>query len=93
MKKQSIEPNTKLLLFKGKGCERCSGTGYTGRIGIFEVFKVTEKVGALVMQHAAADSIERAAMEEGMIKMIQDGYFKCLEGITTMEEVQRVIHS
>ena len=93
LKKQSIEPNTKLLLFKGKGCERCSGTGYTGRIGIFEVFKVTEKVGALVMQHAAADSIERAAMEEGMIKMIQDGYFKCLEGITTMEEVQRVIHS
>lgn len=93
LKKQSLEPNTKLLLFKGKGCERCSGTGYTGRIGIFEVFKVTEKIGALVMQHAAADSIERAAMEEGMIKMIQDGYFKCLEGITTMEEVQRVIHS
>lgn len=93
LKKQSLEPNTKLLLFKGKGCERCSGTGYTGRIGIFEVFKVTEKIGALVMQHATADSIERAAMEEGMIKMIQDGYFKCLEGITTMEEVQRVIHS
>lgn len=82
----------KLYLFKGKGCDRCGGTGYSGRIGIFEVFKVTEKIGSLVMQHATSEEIEKVAMEDGMIKMIQDGYFKCLDGITTLEEVQRVIH-
>ncbi len=83
----------KLLLFKGKGCEQCQGTGYAGRVGIFEVFKVNEKIGSLVMQHSSADTIEREAMNQGMIKMIQDGYFKCLEGMTTIDEVQRVIHS
>lgn len=83
----------KLYLFKGRGCDRCQGTGYQGRVGIFEVFRVSEKIGALVMQHSSADVIERQAMQEGMIRMIQDGYFKCLEGQTTVEEVQRVIHA
>jgi type IV pilus assembly protein PilB len=83
----------KLLLFRGKGCDKCQGTGYQGRVGIFEVFKVSEKIGALVMKHSSTDDIERQAIQEGMVKMIQDGYFKCLEGITTLEEVQRVIHS
>ncbi len=82
-----------LKLFRGKGCDKCQGTGYSGRIGIFEVFRVNEKIGSLVMQHSAADVIERQAMEDGMIKMIQDGYYKCIEGITTLEEVQRVIHA
>lgn len=83
----------KLKLFRGRGCEKCQGTGYSGRIGIFEVFRVNEKIGSLVMQHSSADVIEREAMSQGMIKMIQDGYFKCLEGATTVEEVQRVIHA
>jgi type IV pilus assembly protein PilB len=83
----------KLYLFKGKGCDKCLGTGYSGRVGIFEVFRVTEKIGSLVMQHSSADIIEREAMNGGMIKMIQDGYFKCLDGQTTIDEVQRVIHA
>jgi type IV pilus assembly protein PilB len=87
------DAGAKLFLFKGKGCDRCQGTGYQGRVGIFEVFKVTDKIGSLVMQHSSSDDIERQAMSEGMIRMIQDGYFKCLEGMTTVEEVQRVIHT
>lgn len=83
----------KVLLFKGNGCDKCMGTGYQGRIGIFEVFKLNEKIGSLVMQHASSETIEREAIAGGMIKMIQDGYFKSLEGITTIEEVQRVIHT
>lgn len=93
LKNTQPTPDAKLMLFRGKGCERCNWTGYSGRIGIFEVLKVTEKIGALVMQHASADAIERVAVEEGMVKMIEDGYFKCLEGITTIEEVQRVSHT
>lgn len=85
--------NEPLMLFKGLGCEKCQGTGYSGRIGIFEAFKVSPKIGALVMQHADSNTIERQAIEEGMIKMIQDGYIKAIEGITTIEEVQRVIHT
>lgn len=90
---QQTPQQAPLLLFKGRGCDHCDGTGYSGRIGIFEVFKVTEKIGSLVMQHAPAEEIEREALTTGMIKMIQDGYFKCLDGVTTLEEVQRVIHA
>ncbi|BDQ04696.1 MAG: type IV-A pilus assembly ATPase PilB [Candidatus Dojkabacteria bacterium] len=93
LKNENVSPAAQLVLFRGKGCPKCNNTGYSGRVGIFEVLKVTEKISALVMQHASSDVIERAATEDGMIKMIQDGYFKCIEGITTIEEVQRVIHS
>lgn len=82
-----------LYLFKGRGCDQCHDTGYTGRIGIFEAYKVTEKIGSIIMHNATTDQIEKAAVEDGMIKMIQDGYFKALEGLTTIEEVQRVIKS
>ena len=81
----------KLVLFKGKGCEKCNWTGYSGRIGIFEVFKLSEKIGSLVMKHASSEEIARQAIEEGMITMAQDGFLKAIEGITTIEEVQRVI--
>lgn len=94
--KNIIKPENdkkQIYLFRGKGCDKCQGTGYSGRVGIFEVFKVTEKISGLVMQHSSADVIEREAMNEGMIKMIQDGYFKSLEGLTTIEEVQRVINT
>ncbi len=93
LKNEDISPTAQLVLFRGRGCSKCDNTGYSGRIGIFEVLKVTEKISALVMQHASSDVIEHAATEDGMIKMVQDGYFKCIEGITTIEEVQRVIHS
>ncbi|MCL5676231.1 MAG: Flp pilus assembly complex ATPase component TadA [Patescibacteria group bacterium] len=80
----------KLTLYKGKGCTDCGNTGYQGRIGIFEVLPVEEKVGKLVLERSDSDSIEKAAVESGMITMKQDGYLKTVEGITTIEEVLRV---
>lgn len=77
-------------LSRGKKCPKCNNTGYLGRIGIFEVMPVSEKVGRLTMERASASNIEKQAIEEGMITMKQDGYLKVLEGITTMEEVLRV---
>jgi type II secretory ATPase GspE/PulE/Tfp pilus assembly ATPase PilB-like protein len=77
-------------LVKGNGCEACGGTGYSGRIGIFEVLPVTERVSRLVLERAALSAIEQEAEAEGMITMKQDGYAKALEGITTIEEVLRV---
>ena len=68
----------------------CNNTGYKGRIGIFEVVKINEKIGKLILERAPASQIETAAVEAGMVLMEQDGYLKALDGITTLEEVMRV---
>ena len=77
-------------LFKGKGCETCGLSGYHGRIGIFEVMSITEKVAQLILQKTDATTIERQAVAEGMITMKQDGYLKVLEGVSTLDEILRV---
>lgn len=79
-----------LILYRGKGCDQCSKTGFMGRIGVFEVLIVSEKVARLVMERADATTVEKQAIAEGMMTLKQDGYLKVLEGITTMEEVIRV---
>jgi type IV pilus assembly protein PilB len=77
-------------LYKGKGCADCNNSGYYGRVGIFEVLSVTEKIGRLILERSPASVIEKQAREEGMITLKQDGYLKVLEGITTLEETLRV---
>ncbi|MFH1547585.1 MAG: GspE/PulE family protein [bacterium] len=79
-----------IYLYKGKGCDKCEGTGYTGRIGIFEVLKVTEVIGRMIMENKSDDEIGEEGKKNGMITMVQDGYLKALDGITTIEEVLRV---
>ena len=73
-----------------KGNKECAGSGYYGRVGIFEVLPVSEKISRLILENASAAEIEKIAREESMITMKQDGYMKVLEGITTLEEVLRV---
>jgi type II secretory ATPase GspE/PulE/Tfp pilus assembly ATPase PilB-like protein len=80
----------KLYLYRGKGCDRCNYSGYSGRIGIFEVMKVTEEIGNLMLENVAASAFENIGIKNGMLTMIQDGYLKAMEGITTVEEVLRV---
>ena len=82
--------NQPVKLFKSKGCSECNSTGYYGRVGIFEVMPVSEKIGRLILEHSTAGAIEKQAVEEGMITMKQDGYLKVLAGLTTIEEVLRV---
>lgn len=77
-------------LFKGEGDRDCNETGYYGRVGIFEVLPITEKISRLILERSPASAVEKQAKEEGMITMKQDGYLKVLEGITTLEEVLRV---
>ncbi len=72
------------------GCSKCNNTGYLGRIAIYEVMPMTEKLGKLVIEKVAAADLQKEAMNEGMMTMKQDGYAKVLEGITTMDEVLRV---
>lgn len=87
---QQNASNPPLYLYRGKGCAKCNNTGYVGRIGIFEVLPNSEKVSKMIMEHRSAASIEKQAIEDGMITMRQDGYLKALEGITSIEEVLRV---
>jgi len=77
-------------LFRGKGCSNCGTLGYLGRLGIFEVLPVSEKITRLVLEKIDAMTLEKQAASEGMITMKQDGYMKVLRGETTIEEVLRV---
>ena len=64
--------------------------GYSGRAGLYEVMDVTEEIQQLIVQRATSAEIQRKAIEQGMITMRQDGYLKALQGLTTLEEVNRV---
>ena len=83
--------SAQVTVYEPQGCQSCGNLGYTGRIGIYEVLEVNEKIGRLVLERESADKIEQEAMANGMIKMKQDGFLKVLEGLTTFEEVLRVI--
>ena len=82
--------SAEIKVSKGKGCEKCAGSGYLGRIGIFEVLPVSNKISDLILEHPDSSAVEKEAILEGMITMKQDGYLKVLQGITTPEEVIRV---
>lgn len=80
----------KIVLYRGKGCDACGKTGYKGRLGIFELLEMTDKVAHLTVEHSPADLVEKVAVEDGMIKLLEDGFVRALEGATTIEEVLRV---
>ena len=63
----------KVNLFRGKGCDKCNNTGYKGRVGIYEVLDVTDKIASLITKRATSAEIEAVGCENGMITLIQDG--------------------
>jgi len=75
---------------KGRGCSNCQKSGYKGRLGIFELMLMTNKIRELAFQGAATQEIRRAAVSQGMRVMFEDGVAKALRGITTLDEVFRV---
>jgi type IV pilus assembly protein PilB len=78
-------------LFRPAGCSACSKTGYIGRVGLFEVMAVTEAIERLAIERASSTRIASAAVEEGMILLRDDGLDKARRGITSIEEVLRVV--
>jgi len=76
-------------LCKAKGCEQCMG-GYKGRNGIYEVLEIDEELRKMISERASSADIETRAREKGMLTMIEDGFAKCIQGITTVEEILRV---
>jgi type IV pilus assembly protein PilB len=78
-------------LYRAVGCSRCSGTGYKGRLGLFEIMPVTEAIENLIVERRSADEIGRVARAEGMMTLRDDGLRRVLQGLTTMEEIARVV--
>jgi type IV pilus assembly protein PilB len=73
--------------YKGKGCQTCNGTGYKGRVGLYEVMEVTDELRELIIIGASAIELRKKAIELGMITLRHSGLYKLREGITTIEEV------
>ncbi len=78
-------------LWKPKGCAKCHGLGYKGRVGIFEILVITDEIKEAIEKMAPEDEIRSAALENGMITLEQDGILKSVSGVTSIEELQRVV--
>ena len=74
---------------KGRGCDRCGGTGYRGRVGLFEVMDMSDAIRELIVSNAPAIELRRQAIAEGMLTLRQSGLDKVRQGVTTIEEVVR----
>lgn len=85
--------NLSFIPRKGAGCEHCNGSGYSGRIGLFEVFLMNEKLKKMIRQDASESELTRAARQEGMTTIFDDAVEKMASGLTTCEEILRVLGS
>ncbi len=83
------EEATSLVVYKGRGCTRCGGTGYKGRVGLFEVMASSENLRRLILENAPVSELRRQAMEEGMVTLRQSGLQMALDGVTTLDDVVR----
>jgi type IV pilus assembly protein PilB len=79
--------------FEAVGCSRCGGSGYRGRLGVYEVMPVSEKIRALILERASVDVMVAVAVAEGMRRLRDDGLDKVREGLTSVAEVERMTSS
>ena len=89
--KDEIEvPDDIKVLYRNKGCSKCNFIGYSGRIGIFEIFTMTPNIEKIILGNVSSSEISKVAREDGMISMQEDGILKALSGLTSLEEIIRV---
>lgn len=86
-RKQSLDS---LLFFRGRGCKQCNDNGYKGRIGIYELLEMTPKIREAITNNVSSDQLFQLAIDQKMITLLQDGFIKAKNGVTTIEEVLRV---
>ncbi|MDR7532786.1 MAG: type II secretion system ATPase GspE [Armatimonadota bacterium] len=84
--------DSEVVFYRGQGCDYCRGTGYKGRIGIFELLTVTDPIRELVVRRAPSTEIKAQAIREGMRTLRDDGLEKVLAGISTIDEILRVVY-
>ncbi|MEG2174313.1 MAG: type II secretion system protein GspE, partial [Oscillospiraceae bacterium] len=85
------EGESEVTLYHPYGCLSCNNTGFRGRCGIYEFLRVTEEIQSLILTHASNHEIKTKAVEQGMTTLRGDGLLKVREGITSLEEMLRVI--
>ncbi|HZZ99676.1 MAG TPA: ATPase, T2SS/T4P/T4SS family, partial [Candidatus Paceibacterota bacterium] len=73
------------------GCDECNGTGYKGRVGVFEAFTVTKELEQMILSSPSISAIQELVVSQGMVTMHQDAYLKLLEGTTSLEEIKRIL--
>jgi type IV pilus assembly protein PilB len=79
--------------FEAVGCSRCAGSGYRGRVGVYEVMTVSEQIRGLILEHAAVDAMASVAVSDGMRRLREDGLEKVREGVTSIAEIERMTSS
>jgi type II secretory ATPase GspE/PulE/Tfp pilus assembly ATPase PilB-like protein len=88
---QKLTPEGELIeTWRGAGCERCFGSGYIGRVGIFELMELHDDLRKLIMSNGDSVAITNSARRHGMRNLREDGWLKVREGLTTVDEVMRV---
>ena len=80
-----------MAFYRKKGCPRCGQTGYKGRIGIFQLLVMSEEIESLVVKRATREELETSALEQGMRSLWDDGLAKVVSGVTSLEELGRVL--
>ncbi|OGH20554.1 MAG: hypothetical protein A3D74_03050 [Candidatus Levybacteria bacterium RIFCSPHIGHO2_02_FULL_37_13] len=88
--KKHFENNKDIRIYKGAGCKVCHNSGYSGRLGLFEVLEISKEIKKLIIDKSDSDVITRQAISEGMTTMLDDGLEKVKKSVTTLEEVMRV---
>lgn len=93
MVKKYFGVKKEIIIYKGSGCKVCHFTGYAGRVGLFEVLEISNKIRKLISEKANSEVIGNQAVADGMSTMLDDGLTKVIKGITSIEEVLRVTKS
>ncbi len=83
--------NQDVTFYHGVGCANCRGTGYYGRIGLFEIMTMNQEIRELVVKRASADQIKEAAIANGMLTLTDDALDKATSGTTDLDEILRVV--
>jgi len=88
-----LDSDTKVTFYRGRGCDHCRGTGYKGRLGVYELLLINDRIRDLVLQKSSAHTLREAAVDAGMKTLKDDAVAKILLGQTTLEECLRVIYA
>jgi type II secretory ATPase GspE/PulE/Tfp pilus assembly ATPase PilB-like protein len=87
---QKYEDDKPVLLYRGKGCDRCTNTGYRGRLACYEIMVIEDEIRDLVLERASTHLVKQKSREHGMVTLRESAFRKVLNGVTTVEEMMRV---
>jgi type II secretory ATPase GspE/PulE/Tfp pilus assembly ATPase PilB-like protein len=80
-----------VTFMKGRGCDNCKQTGYKGRLGLYELLVMNDELSEMIVRRAPVAELREAARSHGMVTLQEDGFRKCQDGMTTVEEIMRVV--